>query len=438
MGSKNPFSQENLNDIFKLSATKPDRIVSRESSGLEFKESFGWGSLAKYLKTCAAYANTHGGYVVFGIANKPHDMIGLSGKNLRNFENVDPERISNHFNNHFAPEIEWDIQEYELKSKTFGLIYVHEARDKPVVCKKDAGTDLREGDIYYRYRGRSERIKYAELRTILEEKRRREQRLWMQHLTKIARIGVRDAGVFDLQSGQVTGTEGTFVIDESLLSQLSFIKEGEFSESRGNPTLKLVGNVEVIGSTLAGYGRKQVVKTRGIRVGDIVEAFLGHVSVSEPREFISQICFESTGFLPVYYFMDSAGLDVDQTVAMLNKIVARSTAKTKLIQRLRDQTTQYVPIPGSDNLSAQKKRNFAEQLLNGSVDETIVKDDLKYCLQAIRGLSVNDIRRQSKSLRALLQTLFHRHYASAEVGLADNLRRATCWVDEALYMETVK
>lgn len=122
MVSKIPFSQENLNDIFKLSPTKPDRIASRESSGLEFKESFGWGSLAKYLKTCAAYANTHGGYVVFGIANKPHDMVGLSGNNLRNFENIDPERISNHFNNHFAPEIEWDIQEYELKSKTFGLI----------------------------------------------------------------------------------------------------------------------------------------------------------------------------------------------------------------------------------------------------------------------------------------------------------------------------
>lgn len=136
--------------------------------------------------------------------------------------------------------------------------------------------------------------------------------------------------------------------------------------------------------------------------------------------------------------MNAAGLNANETVAMLNKIVARSTAKTKLIQRLSDQTIQYMSIPSSDTLPAREKRKFAEQLLNGSVNEEIVNDDLKYCLQAIRGLSVNDIKRQSKNLCSLLQTLFHRHYASAEGGLADNLRRATCWVDEALYMETVQ
>ncbi len=68
----------------------------------------------------------------------------------------------------------------------------------------------------------------------------------MQHLSQIARIGVQETGIFDLRTGQITGVTGSFLIDESLLNQLSFIKEGEFSEIRGKPALKLIGNVEVL------------------------------------------------------------------------------------------------------------------------------------------------------------------------------------------------
>ena len=122
MNAKTPFSQEDLNEIFKISPADPDRVISRESSSLEFKESFGWASLPKYLKTSAAYANTKGGYIVFGIANKPHRLCGLSDANLKLFEDLDPEKMSRNFNEHFAPEIEWTIQEYELQGKVFGFL----------------------------------------------------------------------------------------------------------------------------------------------------------------------------------------------------------------------------------------------------------------------------------------------------------------------------
>ena len=80
MSSVNPFSQENLNNIFKVSAKYPDRLNSRESSWLEFKEKFSFGSLSKYAKTMAAFANTQGGYIVFGVKNQPHRMVGIEGE----------------------------------------------------------------------------------------------------------------------------------------------------------------------------------------------------------------------------------------------------------------------------------------------------------------------------------------------------------------------
>ncbi len=435
MEERKPFSQENLNEIFKISPTDSARVISRESSNLEFKESFGWASLAKYLKTSASYANAKGGYIVFGIANRPHRLCGLSGTNLTLFEDIDPEKLSRNFNDHFAPEIEWTIHEYELEGKAYGLLYIHEAKDKPVVCTKDAGKELKEGDIFYRYRGRSERIKYSELKAILEAKRENEQRLWMQHLENIARIGVREAGIFDLHTGYVTGSGGSFLIDESLLSQLSFIKEGEFSEVKGKPALKLIGHVEPMAGTILGTTKKLIIKTKGIRTADIVLGALNQENVPEPEEFIRQICFESTAFLPVYYFIKKSGMTLDKTVEMLDGVVSRSATRTKLIERIKNRNTQDLSIPNGRTLSATKKQGYVESFRNKNVNTEISEKELEYCLQAIRGLREDEIKSNSKYIRDLLRTWFNQYYASAMGSLADNLRRSICWVDEALNME---
>ncbi|TNJ36747.1 ATP-binding protein [Prosthecochloris vibrioformis] len=438
MEAKTPFSQEDLNEIFKISLSAPDRVISRESSSLEFKESFGWASLAKYLKTSAAYANAKGGYIVFGIANKPHRLCGLSGTHLKLFEDIDPEKMSSNFNEHFAPEIEWTIQEYELQGKVFGLLYIHEAKDKPVVCTKDAGKELKESDIYYRYRGRSERIKYPELRAILEAKRESEQRLWMKHLVNIARIGVREAGIFDLHTGSVTGSGGSFLIDESLLSQLSFIKEGEFSEVKGQPTLKLIGNVEPLTGGVIGTAKRQIVKIKGIRTADIVLSTLNQDNVPEPEEYIKQICFESAAFLPVYYFIKKSGMTPEKTVEMLEGVVSRSATRGKLIERLKSGNTQELAIPNGSTAAAIKKRKCAEALRSKKVNAGLTGKELEYCLQAIRGLTADEVKSNSKYIRELLRNWFNKHYALAKGPLADNLRRAICWVDEALNMGDCK
>lgn len=431
--ARDPFSQEKLNDIFKVNPKYPDRLISRENSNIEFKESFGWKSLSKYFKTCAAFANAKGGYILFGIGRSPHKLMGLTGNALELFQNIDPEKITEYFNEHFSPEISWDRHEYELDGNTYGIIYVNESHDKPVVCSKDADNVLKEGDIYYRYRGRSERIKYSELRAILDLKRENEQRLWMQHLVQIARIGVRETGIFDLTTGQVTGANGAFLIDESLLSQLSFIKEGEFSEIKGKPALKLIGKVEVISDLGVSTGRKKIVKTKGIRTSDIVSAFLAHDKVDEPIEYLKQICFESTAFLPIYYFLHLGKVDMDMAVEIVNGVVSRNPAKTKLIQRLQKEGIQRYNLPKGDSESANKKRTFLQQLKQQTVNEGIINKDLEYCLYAIRCLTPDEVKQNSKYFRELLRTWFNRHYSSASSTLADCLRKGICWIDEALY-----
>jgi len=435
--SDSPFSQAALNEIFKLSPRSPDCVNSRESSSLEFKESFSWGNVADYTRTCAAFANAKGGYIVFGIKNRPHKLIGLREKALNAFEGIDPEKVSEFFNQHFAPEIRWDIHVHEVAGKQFGLLYVHEAGEKPVVCTAEAaGEKLREGDIYYRYRGRTGRIKYPELRAIMDARRTEEQRLWLKHLARIARVGVREAGIFDLATGQVSGARGAFIIDESLLSQLSFIKEGEFSEVKGRPALKLIGSVEAVGGAPTVLAPKQVIKSKGIRTADIVLAFLDQMKVDDPLEYIKQLCFESTAFLPVYYFMHLAKQDVPSTIAMIEGVLCRGQAKSKLLGRLRVQASQSMPLPTSDTQAARQKRAYVDQAKKEAISEGLTGGDLKYCLQALRALTPTEVRRHSKYLRALLKLWFNKHYASQDGVVADSLRRTICWLDEAMFMPT--
>ena len=425
------FSQDKLNQIFRISSKNPDCITSRESTELEFKLSFGWNSLGKYLKSMAGFANNKGGYIVFGIENKPHRMVGLQENSLHLFESMDPEKLTNHLNDYFSPEISWYHHTHELDGRVFGLIYTEESKNTPVLCKKNGDSDLKEGDIYYRYRGVSQKIRYPELKTILEQNRFNEQQMWMKHLAKISQIGVRDTGIFNLQTGEVTGSgNSSFLIDEALLSQLSIIKEGTFSEVKGKPTLKLIGNLEPIGK-IKGTGK--IVKTKGIRLGDIVLGFLKGENIAEPTEYIKQICHESTGFLPVYYYIHKAGLTLQSTIVLLNQVVSRSPARQKLVERLSSSSTLHSPLGVIKTNASKKKSEFVLKLLDHAVEENLQEGELTYCIQAILGLTDNLIIDHSEYLMNFLVTLFNKNYTSANSTVVTNLRRAICWVDEALY-----
>jgi hypothetical protein len=221
------FTDEVLRKIFRFESDLNDRLTSRENGKLEFKEAFDMGSADRYAKTAAAFANAQGGYIVFGVKDSPRQMIGLKSQN---FENFDSAKLTAALNDSLAPEIDWESYAWEIRGYKVGLLYFAEAIHKPVVCVKNWKV-MQEGAIYYRYRGRSEAIKYPELRRILEEQKERERNLWFKQLKKIADVGVEQIAVLDLLSGEVTGAKGNFFISEELLPRLQFLREGQFVES---------------------------------------------------------------------------------------------------------------------------------------------------------------------------------------------------------------
>jgi len=423
-----PFSRRDLNAIFKVSTKHKNRLASRESSWLEFKKSFNWGSRAKYARTCAAFANAKGGYIVFGVAEKPHTMVGLRSKN---FEEIDAAKVTEYFNENLSPEILWEPKIYEFREMQFGLFYVHECREKPVICTKTHGEkqELKEGSIYYRYRGQSKNIGYPELRAIFDERTRREQMLWLQHLKQIARVGVQEAGVFDLSTGSVRGPGGTFILDESLLDRVSFIREGEFREHKGVPAVRIVGEAKIVEPGILPVAPR-IVKTKGIRTDDIVNAFLENAKVPEPGEYVRQVCFESTAFLPVYHFMRQANLSRRETADMLEGVQSRQQSRKKLIQRLRSDDDLSLEIPKTRYRASKDKQDCRELLLSKGVNADYPTEKLWCVCQAIRMLTPDEIK--PRYIRPLLKTWFNKYYTSNDAKLADNMRRAICYLDSVL------
>jgi hypothetical protein len=430
----NPFSENALKEIFKVKAGKPSVIVSRENNRLEFRETFSLNACKDKLRTFAAFANNQGGYLVFGVKDRPRELKGITGTA---FDDLKTDKLTGMLNEYFAPEIHWAAHEYEFEGMTFGLLYVYESQAKPVVCLKHCDAAKRkEGEIYYRYRGRSEAIRYPELRELLDEVRNQERVLWMKFLENIAKIGVQNAAIMDTVTGEVTGRSGSFLIDEALLPKISFIKEGHFVESKAAPALKLIGDVEVIDSHLIQPTRRVVKKTKGINLPDIVNAFLDQEDVPDAAEYISAICYQTTSLLPVYYFMIQGRLSVEDVIALIDSSKSTSQARRKLKERVSTAASrnkdQEPAQPGNLNATAADcRRRVSNRNLPDSPDEI----ELKHILTAILTLCRNEI--DTKYLFPRLKTWFENSYSGMDTYAKSLFRRVLVHLDTVLYANSV-
>lgn len=249
------FNDSTLLKFFYKNPSNPRLMGSRESSILEFKDNFNFSNLDEYAKTMASFANKEGGYIVFGIKDSPREIKGIDRKL---FDSIDPAKLSEGLNSIFQPAIEWDLSIYEWEKLSFGIIYVFRANRKPIIASKNQG-EIKDGEIYYRYRGRSEKIKSSELHLLLDERVEQTNTAWRRVFEKTAQIDPVNTAIMDTLSGQISGKGGTVVIDESLVPKLKFIREGDFSEKNGAPTLKLVGDLYAVPVTAI---KKQKVLVR--------------------------------------------------------------------------------------------------------------------------------------------------------------------------------
>lgn len=247
-----------------LSAVNASGLLkSRESNTVEFKESFNKNSTPKYAKTMAAYANNRGGYIVFGVKDSPREVVGLKNDN---FDNLNQEAFTDAVNSLFAPSLNWECGSFMLEvvvvnesgesatqvvERRIGWLYTEEAEYKPVVAQKaDSGEKIVSGDVFYRYRGRSEKIKHAEVMRIIDERVAREREGLLRLFEVIRKSGTANLGIVNYGNGRLTTPYGVDVaFDRKLVTQVlrkaKYIREGSFNETEGTPVLRVTGNIDL-------------------------------------------------------------------------------------------------------------------------------------------------------------------------------------------------
>lgn len=437
MQKGNPLSADILTNLFRTSPKDPLRIINREGSTIEFKESYSHANMAQYFKTIAAFANNSGGYIIFGVGDNPRRLLGLKEKKLSQFEELKVEEFTKNLLEYFSPEIRWGHCTFEYKGMSFGVIYTQPLLNKPCICKKSYDTQnpkytLKEGDIFYRYGGRSERIRYEELSAIIDHARKVEEQLWLNFAQRAAKVGIENACLLDLGTGKITGNGGSIVIDENLLSKIAFIKEGEFVETKGKPAIRLIGDIEDVstGKIVVRETTRKVVKA--IEPNDLIKAFLKGINVEDPLEYIRAICSATTGNYPIYFLLQQANASINDAIKMVDDTTARGAAKKCLRERLGGNRIAPTSTSVSKTSASIKKSLCREAWKSEKV--VLNQDELTYCIAALLSLSEEDIKKHERYIKSMPLEIFEKYYEKAPSILASNIRKAICRVDEVLFL----
>jgi hypothetical protein len=236
------------NDLSLLIQYDPDTlsVTARESKHREFKQSFIPTDLSDYTKTLAAFGNANGGYILFGISDKPRQIVGAAAIE-------DEAHWADRLRDDFDPEIPIATRTYAV-----GLLHVYAVgadpvAHRPVVCKRSRskrviGRDgkprdvevIREGAIYYRYAAQTRFIGYSELMSLMAERETRRLRTFMDTLNIIQKIGIDKAGILKMSEDT-----STIVMTPETAKGLSLIDKGRLVEEPGAPAYVVLGNVDV-------------------------------------------------------------------------------------------------------------------------------------------------------------------------------------------------
>ncbi|OUO46233.1 ATP-binding protein [Megasphaera sp. An286] len=292
-------------------------LKSRESNTVEFKESFNKNSTAKYAKTMAAYSNNRGGYIIFGVKDRPRKIIGLKNDN---FENMSQERFSEAINSLFVPSMDWSCGTFVIdipsldnsahyKTLKIGWIYTVEADHKPVIAQKaNDGEKINSGDVFYRYRARSEKIKFAEMSRIIEERIVKERNGLLKVFEVIRKSETANLGIVNYSNGRITTPYGIDIsFDRKLVTQVlkkaKFIKEGSFNETDGIPVIKVTGNIDLAEEVPVPEGnpdethpyiQKQLAEMLGISIQDLY-ALIWYYRMKEAQKYHLEITTSKSG-----------------------------------------------------------------------------------------------------------------------------------------------
>lgn len=160
----NPLSDEILLNLLQTDSS--GTVLHGENETLEFKQSFNRDSKesrVKYLKELAAFHNTNGGYLVFGIDDEGI-MVGLE-----NFIAPDSAIITQDIQTYFEPTFRFSERTITINNRVLYVIHVPVRTSIPTISTVGFLSILNASTIYWRYPGTASPIRSGDLINLMHE-----------------------------------------------------------------------------------------------------------------------------------------------------------------------------------------------------------------------------------------------------------------------------
>jgi hypothetical protein len=414
-----PMDERVLRSFFAKDANGAWHCVAEETHEFECKENFNLRGFGKPLRTIAGFANNGGGYLFFGVKDKPvgFAVCGLSDDR---FTETDRNKFSQTIRSALEPTPHFRVGTVKLDTLTVGIIHVDPHKSKPVIAGKTEG-ELIEGSIYYRYPGETRLISYSDLRAILDERDQRSREAILPMVQKLLELGPKDAMVANLAEGQLEGGQRPILIEPQSLEQIKFIREGEFDEVEGAPTLRVIGDAETIPVALSGDIR---TIREEVTVDAIVRNFILRATVEQPLSYFKQTSHENAFILPIFYYLHIAG---QTRRGAINTLKSNKNAKPKtrdeLIKLLQGKRSTYIKL-GGDRLDT------FNLITSGNLSSVSTEDSAIAVSNSLAGMTEHDAQFYDRFHELLDQCRQVWEAGSGNATLLSNIRRACARLDE--------
>ena len=333
------FSKEILDALF--CCDKDGRLITTETYDVEYKVNFNID--ADILKTMNGLANNRGGYILFGVEPINRELEGLNESKINYYKNnIDSEATRGRILASCQPNMEYKHYLHKIGDKKFIVIFVPESKNKPHIFSISISNEIKPGDIFYRYNDSIKKIQFAELSAIIENKREREQAKWMKFLGEIAKIGLDNALVIDAKNGKLITADNYqngIVLDESVLSKFKLIKEGQFNEVSGDPTLKIVGTLALTTDT-GQYELTSTIseimnpnKTHPYRAVDIFNKLVEDRVKTKDWKLLTD---GKVTYHRVVYYIKNNNLDIGIENVFIQEATAQKTYSLSVYSKVKD------------------------------------------------------------------------------------------------------
>ena len=422
-----PLDDETVAAMFQEGEDGSWYFQHEESDIHECKENFGFKHSDKWLRAIAALSNNRGGYIIFGVKDKnivdgkpASDSYRALGLTSTDFENADAADFSKQVKSTFDPTPRVRTRIFQVGEAKLGMMYVAAHPSRPIIATKSSSS-IKEGDIFFRYPGQSARIKYSDFRTILDDRDRQSRVDMLPMLRELLRLGPANAMIADLNKGVLSGDGTVFRIEEDLIDQINFIKQGEFDESEGQPTLRLIGDLEAVSRD------GEVIRRSFATPSDLLRDFLALKTPYDPREYIRCAVEGGNGaWLPIHFYAEKAGMTAADLVEFIDRVNAPTKRKYVYSDRASGTTTAYKAAGGEG-------AKFLSDLEAGILPQIETLKDATNVGRAIAALK----KKPTLSLEALLSVVQSSWDIIAKSDKATSLmsvvRRAIARLDELYY-----